>query len=273
MNKIGVYRAKKEIHMKNTISKLVFLVGASFVMASCGSAQDTKINVGGIEIHDPFEETNRSIFAFNSAVDDAVIHPIIEGYRYVVPELARTGLRNFLRHLKSPMRLANQLLQGDLDGAGTVVIRTVVNTFVGVGGLFDVAGYEGIEYEPEDFGQTLAVWGVDHGAYMVVPFFGPASVRDGTGFVVDAFADPLRWYANNIDEEEWYYIKAGLDYLNLRDSLMDVLRDLDSSSIDYYAAVRSAYYQNRDAMVKDQSSERLSSSASVVEEGYGWDDY
>ncbi|MCK5285498.1 MAG: VacJ family lipoprotein [Alphaproteobacteria bacterium] len=240
--------------MKKKFSNLALIFSASFVLISCANTHNNKIMAGGLEIHDPLENLNRGIFAFNEVVDDALINPIIEGYRTVVPEPGRRGVKNFLRNIKSPITFANQLLQGDIDGAGKVFVRAVVNTLVGLGGIFDVAGYEGMKYESEDFGQTLGVWGVGHGPYLVVPFLGPSSLRDYTGYVVDSFADPLRWYLHNIDREELYYVKLGADYLDLRTSLIDVLQDLESSSIDYYATVRSTYYQNRDALMQDRLS-------------------
>jgi len=202
-------------------------------------------------INDPFESANRATFAFNTVVDDNVIEPIIEGYRFITPQPARTGLRNFLRNLGSPINFANQVLQGDVEGAKNVFLRTSINTLVGVGGLFDVAGYEGIEYEAEDFGQTLAVWGLGHGPYFVMPFFGPSSLRDGTGFAVDAIADPFNYYVDDIGEESLTVYRAGLSYVDLRNSLHDVLKDLQRNSFDYYAATRSAYYQRREALVMD----------------------
>jgi phospholipid-binding lipoprotein MlaA len=228
------------------LPKLILACAAGFTLASCTS------NINEQNVTDPFEDTNRAIFAFNTAVDKAVINPVIRGYRVVVPHPARQGLQNFLRNLRSPVRFANQLLQGDLNGAGNELFRTVVNTTVGVGGLFDVAGHEGYAYEPEDFGQTLAVWGVDHGPYFVAPILGPASMRDFVGYAVDSFADPLRMYTHNVDKEGWYYAKVGADYFTVRDELMDALSELEASSIDYYAAVRSAYVQNRNALAKDR---------------------
>lgn len=205
------------------------------------------------EISDPLENSNRAIFKFNNAVSHAVIHPVVKGYRTVVPKPARMGVRNFLRNLKSPTTFANQLLQGDLDGAGTVLVRAVINSTVGVGGLFDVAKEAGLKYEQEDFGQTLGVWGVGHGPYLVVPVLGPSSLRDYAGYFVDSYADPLRWYLFNIDEEEWYYAKLGADYLDLREDILDILEDLEKNSIDYYAAVRSTYYQRREALKNDEA--------------------
>jgi phospholipid-binding lipoprotein MlaA len=233
-------------------STTMMILGASVMLAACGTTQEDQIMAGSIQINDPFESTNRAVFAFNNAVDDAVIHPVVSGYRTVVPRPARQGLRNFLRNLKSPVQFANQVLQGDAQGASDVVVRAVVNSTVGVAGVFDVAGHEGIAYQQEDFGQTLGVWGVDHGPYLVVPFLGPSSMRDYAGYIVDAYADPLRWWLFNTDNEEWYYAKIGADYLDLREDLMDVLKELEASSIDYYAAVRSTYYQRRDALVRDE---------------------
>lgn len=250
------------INNKHTLTKklpaMALVLCAGMLLGSCSvSKTEDPLVAGNVTFEDPLEDTNRAIFAFNEVVDNVIIHPVIEGYRAVVPGPARQGVRNFLRNLKTPVRFANQLLQGDVDGAGNEIFRGVVNTLVGLGGLFDVAGKEGFKHEPEDFGQTLAVWGVDHGPYVVLPVLGPSSVRDYAGYTVDALADPLRWYLYNVDKEDVYYVKMGADYLDLRDSLMDVLQDLESSSIDYYAAVRSTYFQNRDALVKDHDAEAL----------------
>jgi phospholipid-binding lipoprotein MlaA len=229
----------------------LFSVVACLFMAGCATNQEP-VYVGDIQVDDRFESYNRSVFAFNQAVDSAVIHPVVKGYRTVVPSPIRTGLRNVLRTLRSPINFGNKVLQGDVQGAANVMARLIINVLVGAGGLFDVAGYEGIEYEQEDFGQTLAVWGVGHGPYLVMPFIGPSSLRDYTGYIVDGFADPLRWYLFNIEEYGIYYTKLGLDYLDLRESLIDVLEELEASSIDYYAATRSIYYQRRQALVNDE---------------------
>jgi len=236
----------------NILVTLAFIVVGNLFLVACSSTANDPIYVGDILVEDPLEENNRRIFAFNTAIDKAIIHPVVKGYRAIVPKPARNGLRNFLRNIKSPITFANQLLQGDLPGASDVIVRSSVNTLLGAGGVFDLAGYEGIEYEPEDFGQTLALWGVGHGPYLVVPFLGPSSIRDYAGYATDSIADPLRWYLHNIDEEWVYYTKSGLDYLDLRESFMDVLEDLESSSIDYYASVRSIYYQRRAALVRDE---------------------
>jgi phospholipid-binding lipoprotein MlaA len=205
------------------------------------------------EIADPFQGFNKAVFAFNDTADQAIMRPIAKGYRAAVPKPARTGLKNFLRNLRAPVNLANEVLQGDLQGAGNVLTRTTVNTFIGVGGIVDVAAMEGYPYDQEDFGQTLAVWGVDHGPYLVLPLLGPSSVRDGSGLLVDHFLDPLNWYFYNVrpSNEGWAYGRLVADGLVKREELLDVLDDLRRNSFDYYAAMRSAYVQRRAAMVRD----------------------
>lgn len=231
---------------------LCALLGASFALSACSTTQTTQVSgTETYEISDPFEDVNRGIFAFNEVVDSAVINPVVKGYRTVAPKPVRTSVSNFLRNLKSPVTLANQLLQGDLTGAVTVLERATINTLVGGFGLFDVAGYEGIEYEPEDFGQTLAVWGVGHGPYIVLPILGPSSTRDYIGYAVDMYADPLNRYFMNTERESLVWYRAGVSYLDLRDSLYDIMKDLQANSIDYYASVRSTYYQKRGALVQD----------------------
>ncbi len=221
-------------------------------MAGCAAAPSQDGSADNTPINDPFESANRAVFSFNQGVDHVIIHPVVKGYRAAVPQPARKGVTNVLRNLKSPIILANEVLQGDAEGAGNVVVRAVVNTFIGIGGIFDVAGQNGFEYAQEDFGQTLGKWGVGHGPYLVLPILGPSSTRDYAGYIVDSFADPLRWYLFNTDNEGWYYAKLGVEYLDLRESLMDVLVELEKSSIDYYAAVRSTYYQRREALVRDE---------------------
>jgi len=244
-----------EIDMMKISNKMflrtILVLGATSILGAC--AGDSGSSHSDSQISDPFEASNRMVFAFNKGVDDVVVNPIIKVYRAVAPSPARAGIKNVLRNLKSPVRFGNQLLQGDLGGAGNEFVRTSINSLLGIGGIFDLAGYEGLEYEQEDFGQTLGVWGIGHGPYVVVPFIGPSSFRDYIGYAVDSFADPLRWYLHNIDEEGWYYAKLGADYLVLRDDLMDILEDLDASSIDYYAATRSTYYQSRAALVNDEA--------------------
>lgn len=226
---------------------LAFAAFAVLGLSACANTQDG-------EISDPIEGVNRGIFKFNDAVDTAVMRPVAVGYRKAVPQPARTGIRNFLRNLKSPQIVANNLLQGDLTGAANGTTRFAANTLFGLGGMVDVAAKEGVPYVEEDFGQTLGVWGVGNSPYLVLPILGSSSVRDTAGLIVDSYADPLRLWLTNTDNEGWYYAKVGVAAVDKREELIDVLDDLKKNSIDYYAATRSAYAQRRDAQVKDQDS-------------------
>lgn len=220
-------------------------------LAACATAPGQQ--AGTDEVYDPLENVNRATFAFNDTLDQAFMEPVARGYRAVVPKPARTGLRNFLRNLKTPVNAANQLLQGDVEGMAHDITRGLINTTIGIGGLIDVAKDTGLEYEQEDFGQTLAVWGVGNGPYLVLPLFGPSSFRDTAGMVADYYADPLRLYLDNTDQEEWSYVRFGATALDRREELLDVLADLRKNSLDYYATVRSAYIQRRDAQIRDEN--------------------
>lgn len=228
---------------------------ASFIFISSAQAQSTA------DISDPFEPVNRGIFEFNEVVDKGILEPTARGYRMIVPSPARTGIGNFLSNLKSPTDLMNELLQGDLDGAGNVLLRAIINTMVGAGGLFDVAGAEGITADDEDFGQTLATWGVGHGPYLMVPVLGPSSVRDLAGRSLDVYVDPVRLWLFDTENESWYYAKSLVSVIDTREELLETIDDLRANSIDYYATLRSVYAQRRAALVRDDDPATAATSA------------
>ena len=163
---------------------LALTLAACVSLAACSGTMSGAD--GYSEIPDPFEDVNRVTFQFNEAVDKAVLEPVARGYRAVTPGGIRTVVSNFITNLKSPIVIGNQLLQGDLEGAGNATARMVINTLAGFGGILDLADEGGIEHEPEDFGQTLATWGVGDGAYVVLPLLGPSSIRDASGMLVDS---------------------------------------------------------------------------------------
>lgn len=216
-------------------------------LGACSSASDT----GYGEVYDPLEPFNRTVFAFNEGVDYVVLNPLTEVYRFVVPDVFRLAISNFLTNIKSPVYLANELLQGDIDGAVLVTQRFVFNTFTGFGGLIDTASWEGMTYEPEDFGQTLAVWGADTGAYLVLPILGPTNVRDGIGLVGDMVMDPVNWYIWDHNKDDLGTGRTVATILSAKDKYMDLQRDLKRDSLDYYAAVRSVWNQRRQALIND----------------------
>lgn len=204
------------------------------------------------EVYDPIEPVNRFTFGFNDILDRFIIEPVAKGYKAVLPSFARDAVQSFMHNLESPLLIANNLLQGNVGDAGIALARFAINTTAGVGGLVDVAKTQGLEYKDEDFGQTLAKWGIGDGFYLVLPVIGPSNLRDTAGLLADTYADPVRIYADNTDREWIYYTRVALDGVDKRSRLIDAIADLRRNSLDYYAAVRSAYAQKRAALIHDE---------------------
>jgi len=197
-------------------------------------------------ISDPLEPLNRSIFWLNDKFYFYLVKPIARGFR-IVPRPIRQSIDNFFANLRSPVRAANALLQFKIKDTGTELGRFVVNTTIGWGGLFDPAEYSlGWKEKSEDFGQTLGHYGVGTGWYLVVPVFGPSSVRDGFGSYADMFLDP--WYYAKIREREYYSSKA-LGLVNSLSLDPDVYEGIKRDALDPYLFIRAAYAQHRLANV------------------------
>jgi phospholipid-binding lipoprotein MlaA len=195
--------------------------------------------------NDPIEPWNRGVFAVNEAIDKAVLRPAAVVYRTLVIPEVRTGIGNVLGNLRSPVILLNDALQGETARFGDTLGRFLLNSTLGVGGIFDVAG-EHFNMPPhtEDFGQTLAVWGVGDGPYLYLPLLGPSGARDLVGFGVDIASNPLTW----VGGELWVtlgYIRTGLGFLNARESVIEAIDQVRATSLDPYATFRSAYRQLR----------------------------
>jgi len=202
------------------------------------------------DVNDPFEPINRVIFEFNQAAETMVLRPLSEFYVGLVAPPVREAIGNILDDLRTPVILAKDILQGESDRAFTTTERFVINTTVGFAGIVDRATEWGIPKHDEDFGQTLAVWGIDEMFYLVLPIFGPSSPRDAVGrLVVDPFFDPLSLYLDNIDEDEARYAMMGVRALDAYSGVMDDLAQIKKTSVDYYAAIRSLYRQRRKAEI------------------------
>jgi len=209
------------------------------------------------KLNDPLEPMNRVIFSFNGFVNDYLLAPVAKGYNAVFPEFVREAISSFLSNLNEPVVLANDVLQGEFKRGLNTGTRLVVNSTVGIGGLIDVAEKLGFEKHSEDFGQTLAVWGVGEGFYLVLPLLGASSPRDAFGkHFVDSYFDPLGYYLDNTDWEEWGYARTGLQGIVTYAEIVDELETLKESSIDFYGAIRSLYRQKRAADIANQSQKK-----------------
>ncbi|MFZ4120046.1 MAG: MlaA family lipoprotein [Caulobacterales bacterium] len=191
-------------------------------------------------IADPWETTNRRLFGLHERLDKAALEPTARGYRTFTPRWLRLGVGNVLRNLRGPVILVNDVLQGEFTRAGVTAARFGVNTTIGIGGTLDVAERMGLERHEEDFGETLAAWGVPAGPYLFVPLVGPMSVRDGFGRMVDTAINPLT-FADFEGAQTANLVRAGFTGLATRESLLEAVDTLRETAIDPYASVRNGY--------------------------------
>ena len=220
----------------------IALCGA-VLLPGCTSLPDDPEERAEIKaLNDPLEPMNRSIFSFNRALDTILLRPLAEAYDAVLPVTGQDMVKHFLDNLKSPVILANDLMQGEPDRAGETLTRFAANTSIGILGLFDVSE---IEYHNEDFGQTMATWGVGEGPYLVLPFLGPSNIRDGVGIVADYHIDPFTWYTNNTGQEYLRWVRLGVRAVDTRARNIKTLDEIERSAIDLYATYRSFYRQYR----------------------------
>ena len=207
-------------------------------------------DVGDVpRVWDPIEPFNRRILRGNLLVDRFFVDPVTRGYAYVVPNPARRAVRRFLINLWSPAVFVNDVLQLAPVDATVTLTRLVVNTTVGLAGFFDPAERMGLEQHHTDFGQTLALYGVPSGPYVVLPVLGPTTVRDGSGYLVDFLFQPTTYVLPGITLFIYASIHQGSAGFTTREAHADQLHALEASSVDFYAALRSAYYQDRTAAI------------------------
>ncbi|WPB59354.1 VacJ family lipoprotein [Xylophilus sp. GOD-11R] len=196
---------------------------------------------------DPFEPFNRGVYKFNDAVDRAVLKPVATVYRDVTPAPIRTGVGNFFRNLTEPWSFVNNVLQGRIQDAGETVIRFAVNTVFGLGGLLDIAGEANIDRHRQDFGQTLAFYGVPTGPYLILPLLGPSTVRDTAALPVDFKGNLL----SNVDDVSVRNSLYALRVVDTRANLLRVSSVLDGAALDQYSFTRDAFLQLRRNQRKD----------------------
>ncbi|HIA92488.1 MAG TPA: VacJ family lipoprotein [Gammaproteobacteria bacterium] len=189
---------------------------------------------------DPLESRNRSIYAFNESLDEAILEPAADGYDYITPNMLQKGVNNFFYNINYPVTIINQLLQGNIEEALQDTLRFSINSSIGVFGLFDPASSMGLSQHDEDFGQTLAVWGVKEGPYLMLPFIGPKTLRSLTGDFTDILFNPLL----NINDTNLKIKAYSISILQDRSDLSTLEEELDNS-FDPYQYIKDSYFQNR----------------------------
>ena len=223
--------------MTKHFSKFLVAILVTFFMFGCASQQNK----------DPLEGLNRSVYKFNDVVDKVALKPVAQGYQAITPSPVQTGVNNFFKNIRDVVTLVNELFQFKFKQAANTTSRVALNTTVGVLGIFDVHSKSGGVRTKEDFGQTLGYYGLDSGAYLVLPILGPSSARDGIGFVTDAFFfDPIGYI--NDDTTKWTTIAVAI--VDKRADLMEEI-DIRDKAFDPYAYMRDSYLQNRENLVKD----------------------
>ena len=202
-------------------------------------------------LQDPLEKVNRVVFSFNIIFDKFILRPIAITYRTIVPGFVRDRITYSLNNLGMPITAVNNVLQGELRKAGVSTGRFIINSTVGVLGFFDPAASIGLISENEDFGQTLAVWGVESGPYIILPFLGPSTPRDFTGLLSTSLLDPMYQVGGGSASSSLRNYRLGTGAIDFRSRNIEILDDLQNNSIDYYAAVRSFYAQGRESQVSN----------------------
>lgn len=196
---------------------------------------------------DPFEAVNRRIYKFNEVLDKTVLEPAARGYRFALPGFVRSGVSNFFSNIADLRVSLNNALQGKIPDAANDFGRFVINSSIGLLGFIDVASDAGLEKHQEDFGQTLGRWGLSQGPFIMLPLFGPSTVRDTVGWGVDIAVDPITY----VDPSRARYGIVGTRLINRRSELLDATTVLDKAALDEYLFVRDAYLQRRRSLVHD----------------------
>jgi phospholipid-binding lipoprotein MlaA len=230
---------------------IAVLLGPLGGCATPPSADDPDAVAEYKETNDPLEPTNRAIYAFNDGLDTVIMRPAAQAYRFVFPQPVRTGIHNVLANLGTPAQLGNDILEGKPRRAGDTTMRFLINTTVGVLGIFDVAKDWGYPEHDADFGMTLALWGLSDGPYLFLPVFGPSGPRDGVGLGVNAVMDPFTWVGQGTVVRALDWSRFGINGLDQRERHLDDVDSIKKTALDPYATFRSLYRQHRSAQIED----------------------
>jgi len=204
------------------------------------------------QVHDPLEGMNRGIFWFNDKLDVFVLEPVARGYDKVLPKPVKDGVHNFFINIRSPIYVVSDIVQLKFGEAGNHTGRFLINSTLGVLGLFDVAKSFGMEHESEDFGVALGYHGVPEGPYLVLPLLGPSNVRDLFGRIVDIFLNPV-YYANEVSDSgtEISYGLTAVEAVDDRSNLLEAVESAKEASVDYYSFVKNSFHQHRQNLIYD----------------------
>ena len=255
--------------MKKLFSIAVLILFSQFQVLNAIAGSDGQLEISSKknnqDVKDCFESVNRGIFAFNQGLDKVIFKPLAKGYRKL-PQPVRSGTSNALSNLGNLVTIPNNILQGQIKDASINSLRLIINSTLGIVGIFDVASYYGLQkLGKEDYGQTLGTWGVGEGCYFVLPVLGPTTVRDSIGSLANATGGDA-WYnvtvANDTRyfNEADYYLTRLLSGIDFRAKNLESLDSLENTSIDLYASIRSLYLQDRQRKIKnlDESTETMS---------------
>ncbi len=255
--------------MKKLFSIAVLILFSQFQVLNAIAGSDGQLEISSKknnqDVKDCFESVNRGIFAFNQGLDKVIFKPLAKGYRKL-PQPVRSGTSNALSNLGNLVTIPNNILQGQIKDASINSLRLIINSTLGIVGIFDVASYYGLQkLEKEDYGQTLGTWGVGEGCYFVLPVLGPTTVRDSIGSLANATGGDA-WYnvtvANDTRyfNEADYYLTRLLSGIDFRAKNLESFDSLENTSIDLYASIRSLYLQDRQRKIKnlDEATETMS---------------
>ena len=255
--------------MKKLFSIVVLILFSQFQVLNAIAGSDGQLEISSKknsqDVKDCFESVNRGIFAFNQGLDKVIFKPLAKGYRKL-PQPVRSSTSNALSNLGNLVTIPNNILQGQIKDASINSLRLIINSTLGIAGIFDVASYYGLQkLEKEDYGQTLGTWGVGEGCYFVLPVLGPTTVRDSIGSLANVTGGDA-WYnvtvANDTQyfNEADYYLTRLLSGVDFRAKNLESLDSLENTSIDLYASIRSLYLQDRQRKIKnlDEDTETMS---------------
>ncbi len=238
--------------MKHSVN-ITFWLALVAVCIGFSNAAQAKCNwheAQSREAYDPLEPLNRGIFKFNEVVDMVILKPVAKTYVFVVPEFGRDRVHHAVNNLGEPVNMVNGFIQGNPERGFTAMWRFILNSTLGVLGLFDFAGHNlDLQHQEEDFGQSMGWYGIGSGPYIVLPLMGPSSLRDSVGRVVDAVSNPF----NYSDSDEFVYGRIAATVIDGRAQTLDLIDEIYDTSLDPYATIRSAYTQRRLAEIHNNA--------------------